>query len=209
MNNPGVNPPESQVAFTACIPCSGVYMQRALHPTTPGTKAEVVALAVAMGAPLGVGANYAKLQTGLFRVYGLASAHYEGTGFARAATRAAVAAGPCVIALAGDQFNLIPHYQSNHVTHSIVVLFENGFPGVQLDPLAPAGYMGDPFGEAELDAFAQACLIVTAPKPPVDPCAAQVKAATDPLNAKIISLNNDLAAADARINGIKKSVADA
>ena len=171
MQNPGVNPPESQVAFTACIPCSGVYIARWLKSTVPGTAAEVKALAVQMGTPLGVGANYAHLQTGIFQRYGLASLHYEGAAAAIAQVRARVSAGiPFAVALAGDQYNLNPRYQSNHVTHSIVVLYKgDGSDGIQLDPLAPAGYMGDPFGDAELVKFATACLIVMGPKPVTPP----------------------------------------
>lgn len=196
MNNPGVNPTERIFSpQTVCVPASGVYIARALNPAVPGTKAEVLALAVDMGAPNGAGANFTKLAVGMKKRYGLSGTVTEGAAGAQAAVKAAFAAGPCVIGLAGDQLNLAPHYQANHIGHAIAVLYPIGDVGLQLDPLAPAAYRGDAFDLVQLAQFATAAIVFRAP---VD-CAAAVKAATDPLNAKIAQLTAAATAAAAKV----------
>ena len=177
MQNPGVNPSERSFSpETVCVPCTGVMIARAFNPSVPGTKAEVLALAVQMGAPNGVGANYTKLKPAMKARYGLIGTVTDHLGgpaavaAVSAAVRRGVAAGqPVVVGLAGDQFNLTPRYQSNHVGHSIAVLYPHGAPGIQLDPLAPAGYMGDPFDGPELTKYATAAIIFETPAPAPPP----------------------------------------
>ena len=189
MINPGVYP--SERAFnpqTVCVPATGVYIARALLGTKiPGTVEEVLALATIMGAPYGAGANYTKLAAGMKERYGLVGSVVEGGPQAQTAVKYAIERGPYVVGLAGDQLNLQPHYQPNSVGHSIAVLYPYslGLWGLQLDPLAPAGYKGDPFGAAELNAYCTAAILFKAPA--LD-CTVEVKAATDTLTKKLVAI---------------------
>lgn len=162
MKNPGVSPTERIFdPETVCVPLTGVMIARAFNPAVPGTVAEVLALANQMGTPYGEGANYALLAPAMKARYGLNSTVVDHLGpqAAYAAVMAAALAGPVVVGLAGDQYNLSPRYQSNHIGHSIAVLYPSGMTGTQLDPLAPAGYQGDPFPPAELAKYATAAII--------------------------------------------------
>lgn len=201
MQNPTVLPSEREFSpETVCVPCAGVYIARSFNLAIPGTKAEVLALASDMGTPYGIGANFTKLAAGMLKRYGLVGTvtdHQGGpaaVGAVSNAVREAVAAGePVVVGLAGDQLNLTPHYQNNSVGHAIAVLYQHGAPGIQLDPLAPAGYPGDPFSGAELTAFATACIIFR--QQAVDPCAdlklqlASAQADIVGLKARLVSIN--------------------
>jgi hypothetical protein len=191
MNNPGVLPSEREFSpQTVCVPATGVYIARALKgDSVPGTKAEVLALATDMGAPGGVGANFYKLAAGMQKRYGLvAAAHEEGAAASLAAVNAAYAKGPIVVGLAGNQLNLTPHWQTGSVGHAICVLY-GFFPGVQLDPLAPAGYFGDAFGADEFRKFVTAAIIFTA----YPDCTKAVADATATLQADITGLQARLA----------------
>lgn|GEM_PF-4172660 len=191
MINPGVNPTERVFSpQTVCVPATGVYIARALNPNVPGTVAEVLALASDMGAPYGAGANYTKLAAAMQKRYGLSGTVIEGGAQAQTAVKYAVERGVYAVGLAGDQVNLTPHYQPNSVGHSIAVLYTLGLWGLQLDPLAPAGYKGDPFGAAELNAFCTAAILFKVPD--TADCTAQVKAATDALVKKIAAAKQAL-----------------
>lgn len=192
MINPGVFPSEREFSpQTVCVPATGVYLARALRGSAiPGTKAEVLALAVDMGAPGGIGANFTKLAAGLSKRYGITGAKvYEGAAAAQPAVKAAFAAGPHVIGVAGRLLNLTPRYQATDVGHAIAILYPIGSTGLQLDPLAPAGYYGDAFPLAELAKFATAAIIIPAPWD----CSAAVKAATATLSSKISNAKAALA----------------
>lgn len=164
-----VDPSESGGGFaeeTVCVPMTGALIARALDPMVPATKAEVLALAVQMGAPNGKGANYTLLKPAMKARYGLAGSVIDHLGAKAAydAVMAAASAGPCVVGLAGDQAVLTPVWQpKNHVGHSICVVYENGTTGVQFDPLAPRGYKGDPFPPSELAKYATAAIIFKVP----------------------------------------------
>lgn len=162
MHPPSVDPTERLFnPQTVCVWASGVYIARAFDPSVPGTTAEVLALAADSGVPGGASGNYAQLQPGMKKRYGLVGTlvDHQGGPAAQAAVLAAAAAGPIAVALAGDMYNLTPRWQNGHTGHSIAVLYEHGPVGVQFDPLAPAGYPGDPFPPAELANFATAALI--------------------------------------------------
>ena len=166
MNNPGVNPTERIFSpQTTCVPQTGVFIARAFNPAVPGTKEEVLALAVQMGAPYGKNANYTLLKPAMKARYGLIGdvTDHLGAKAAYDAVMKAAAAGPCVVGLAGDLWNLTPRWQNVHVGHSVAVLYENGTTGVQLDPVAPAGYMGDSLPPTELAKFATAAIIFSIP----------------------------------------------
>lgn len=184
MINPSVVPSERIFSpQTVCVPLSGMLIARGFNPKIPATKAEVLALANDMGAPNGIGANFAKLAAGMQKRYKLSGKVIEGAAAAIPAVRAATLKGPCIIGLAGDQLNLTPHWQTHSVGHAIAVFYPMGTVGIQLDPLAPNGYVGDMFTDAELVAFCTAAIIFDA----TPDCSAAVKAATDPLNTKIAS----------------------
>lgn len=194
MINPGVNPTERIFSpQTVCVPATGVYIARAFNPSVPGSMAEVLALAVQMGAPYGAGANYTKLAVGMKERYGLTGSVIEGGAAAQSAVKYALQTGAYVVGMAGDQLSLTPHWQANSVGHSIAVLYPlaGSLWGLQLDPLAPAAYQGDPFGAAELNAYCSAAIMFKVPDT-VD-CSAQVKAATDSLNKKIATAKAALA----------------
>lgn len=161
--NPTVSPSERLFnPQTVCVWASGVYVARWFNPNVPATVAEVLALAAASGVPSGASGNFGLLKLGMAARYGLVGQEF--TSFNPAAAQLAVAqaaaAGPCAAILAGDQANLLPAWQpGNHVGHAIAVIYRAGTTGVQLDPLAPAGYAGDPFPLSELSKFATASLI--------------------------------------------------
>lgn len=150
-----------------CVWVTGVNIARWFDPSVPGTQAEVKALAAAGGMPPsgelpnGSHGNYSMLKVAMQKQYGLVGELHESfnPAAAQAAVLAAAAEGPCAAALAGDQYSLLPHWQNGHVGHSIAAIYESGLVGVQLDPLAPAHYPGDPFPPAELAKFATAALI--------------------------------------------------
>ena len=72
--------------------------------------------------------------------------------------------GLYVCGLAGDQLNLQPRYQANSVGHSIACCIPTAWAlGPAADPLAPAGYKGDPFGAAELNAYCTAAIMFKVP----------------------------------------------
>lgn len=170
MQLPTVAPSEQVFSpQTTCVWQSGLYVARAFDPSIPATKAEVLALAADSGVPGGGSGNFTKLAVGMKKRYGLVGVSYPSSNIPamRAAVLAAASAGPVAIALAGDQINLTPHWQGKPVGHAIAVFYQHGTTGIQLDPLAPAGYAGDPFTPAELTAYGRAALIFTEPKEPV------------------------------------------
>lgn len=153
---------------TVCVWATGLYLARWHNPAIPVTKEEVIALAAASGVAdwHNVGrANFTKLAVGMKLRYGLVVKVIEGAAAAQSAVLAAASAGPCAIGLAGDQLNLTPHWQPVSVGHAIAVFYQGGTAGIQLDPLAPQGYAGDPFPPAEMSKFTTAAIIVAgAPK---------------------------------------------
>lgn len=157
---PKVLPSESQTGiWTSCVWLTGLYIARAFNPAVPATKAEMLRIAAAGGNPTGASGNFTKLAAAMKALYGLVGKVYEGAALAQPAVLAAAAAGPHAVGLAGDQLNLTPHYQSNSLGHAIAVLYPSGSTGIQLDPLAAAGYAGDPFPSTELAKFATAAIV--------------------------------------------------
>lgn len=160
---PSVEPTERLFSpQTVCVWATGVYIARAFNPSIPNTKAEVLALAADSGVPNGASGNYTKLAAGMKKRYGLEGVVYPSLNPAAAlsAVLAAAGAGPVAVGVAGDQANLLPAWQpGNHVGHSIAVLYNDGTTGVQLDPLAPAGYQGDPMTPTELGKYIRSAII--------------------------------------------------
>jgi hypothetical protein len=160
---------------TVCVWETGLFIARWYDPSIPATKNEVIALAAASGVddPFIEGrANFTKLASGMKARYGLTGTVIEGAAAARDAVLAAASAGPCAIGLAGDQLNLTPHHQDHSVGHAIAVFYPPGSEttGIQLDPLAPQDYPGDPFSPVEMRAFTTAAIIFTgAPKEDLTP----------------------------------------
>jgi len=157
----------SEQAFdpqTVCVWVTGLYLARWYNPSIPPTQGEVIALAADSGVSdwrkEGL-ANFGKLADGMKKRYGLTGTVIEGADAAQTAVLAAVIAGPCAIGLAGDQLNLTPHWQDVSVGHAIAVFYPpaSDTTGVQLDPLAPPGYNGDPFSPAEMMRFTTAAII--------------------------------------------------
>jgi hypothetical protein len=168
---PTVSPTERYFTpQTVCVWETGLFIARWYKPSIPATKDEVIALAAASGVTdwYNVGrANFTKLAAGMKLRYGLTGRVVEGAAAAQAAVLAAASAGPCAIGLAGDQLNLTPHWQAGSVGHAIAVLYPpgSGTTGVQLDPLAPQGYAGDPFPPTEMSKFTTAAIVFAgAPK---------------------------------------------
>jgi hypothetical protein len=163
MHTPSVDPTERLFSpQTVCVWATGVYLARALlGPSIPNTKAEVYALARDSGAvdPVHETGNFTKLAYGMAKRYGLKGLVYEVDAEAKAKVLAAALKGPHAVGLAGNQLNLTPHWQSGSIGHAIAVIYEHGTTGIQYDPLAPAGYAGDPFGPSELAKFATAAII--------------------------------------------------
>jgi hypothetical protein len=156
---------------TVCVPLSCFYLARYFKPEIPATKDEAIALMAAAGVTdwYTVGRfNFTKLAAGMKARYGLIGTVVEGMAAAQAAAKAAAAAGPCAIGYAGNQANLVPSWQpGNNIGHAIAVIYQPGAgtTGIQLDPLAPAGYAGDSFPLTEMAKFATAAIIFTgAPK---------------------------------------------
>jgi hypothetical protein len=149
---------------TVCVWETGLFIARWYNPSIPATKDEVIALAAASGVSdwFNVGrANFTKLAAGMKLRYGLTGTVIEGPAAAQASALAAALAGPCAIGLAGDQLNLTPHWQATSVGHAIAVFYPpaSETTGIQLDPLAPQDYAGDPFSPAELTRFTTAAII--------------------------------------------------
>ena len=152
---------------TVCVWETGLFIARWYDPSIPATKDEVIALAAASGVidwKVEGRANFTKLARGMKARYGLTGTVIEGgPASAQPAALAAAAAGPCAIGFAGNQLNLTPHHQDRSVGHAIAVFYPPGSEttGIQLDPLAPQDYTGDPFSPAEMVAFATAAIIFT------------------------------------------------
>jgi len=164
---PTVSPSERSFSpQTVCVWETGLFLARWYNPSIPATADEVIALAAASGVSdwFNVGrANFTKLASGMKLRYGLTGTVIEGASAAQAAVLTAASAGPCAIGLAGDQLNLTPHWQATSVGHAIAVFYPPGSEttGIQLDPLAPQDYAGDPFSPVEMRAFTTAAIIFT------------------------------------------------
>jgi hypothetical protein len=143
---------------------TGLFIARWYNPSIPPTEDEVIALAADSGVSdwwADGRANFTRLAAGVEQRYGLVGTVVEGAAAAQNAVLAAVSAGPCAIGLAGDQLILTPHWQDVSVGHAIAVFYPpaSDTTGVQLDPLAPADYRGDPFAPDEMMRFTTAAII--------------------------------------------------
>jgi hypothetical protein len=162
---PTVSPSERSFnPQTVCVWETGLFIARWYNPSVPANEDEVIALAADSGVSdwwTDGQANFTKLATGMKQRYGLAGTVIEGAGAAQTAVLAAVSAGSCAIGLAGDQVSLTPHWQDVSVGHAIAVFYPpaSDTTGVQLDPLAPPDYPGDPFSPDEMTRFTTAAII--------------------------------------------------
>jgi hypothetical protein len=160
---------------TVCVWETGLFIARWYDPSIPATKDEVIALAAASGVSdwkIDGLANFTKLASGMRARYGLRGTVIEDDASAQAAVLAAASAGACAVGLAGDQLKLTPHWQTGSVGHAIAVFYPPGSEttGIQLDPLAPQDYPGDPFLPDEMRVFTTAAIIFTgAPKEDLTP----------------------------------------
>lgn len=168
---PTVSPSERSFnPQTVCVWETGLFIARWYNPSIPATTDEVIALAAASGVSdwFKTGrANFTKLASGMKARYGLTGTVIEGAAPAKRAVLAAAAAGPFAVGLAGNQLKLTPHWQTGSVGHAIAVFYPRGGEetGVQLDPLAPQDYAGDPFSPAEMKVFTTAAIVFAgAPK---------------------------------------------
>lgn len=160
MTVPTVSPKESAATtWTACVYLSGLYIARWFNPAVPATVAELGRLIVACGDnPAAPAGNYTKLLIGMKALYGLIGQIVPPSSVPGLAATQKLGA-----VFSGDQINLTPHLQSNHVGHSIAVIYENGSTGVQLDPLAAQNSPGNPFPPAEQAAFSTPTTILPHP----------------------------------------------